>query len=167
MLVYLSGSIEYAADLGKNWRAEITPFLNEQGHRVYDPAADETKNLAADEVRDFRRWKASDLPRFQRVLRKIIAWDLDWIDRSQCVVCFFDPAAARGAGTQGEITYAHRRGIPVYLVLGMPTDQVSGWVLGCATEVFRDFEQLKEAFTPNERGVIYDRRPTVAGVAKS
>lgn len=167
MLVYLSGSIEYAADLGKNWRAEITPFLNEQGHQVYDPAADETKNLAADEVRDFRRWKASDLPRFQRVLRKIIAWDLDWIDRSQCVVCFFDPAAARGAGTQGEITYAHRRGIPVYLVLGMPSDQVSGWVLGCATEVFRDFEQLKEAFTPNERGVIYESRPTVAGVAKS
>ena len=70
MLVYLSGSIEYAADLGKSWRAELTPFLRQLGHTVYDPAADEKKNLAEDEVGEFRKWKASDLPRFQRVLRK-------------------------------------------------------------------------------------------------
>ena len=150
MLVYLSGSIEYAADLGKSWRAELTPFLRHRGHTVYDPAADEKKNLAEDEVREFRRWKASDLPRFQGVLRKIIAWDLDWIDRSECVVCYFDEAAARGAGTQGEITYAHRAGKPVYLVLGMPVEKISGWVLGCATDVFRDFEELKEAFTTKD-----------------
>jgi hypothetical protein len=150
MLVYLSGSIEYSADLGKSWRAEITPFLHQLGHTVYDPAADERKNLADDEVREFRKWKASDLPRFQAVLRKIIAWDLDWIDRSGCVICYFDEAAARGAGTQGEITHAHRTGIPVYLILGMPVDKVSGWVLGCASEVFADFEQMKKAFTTKD-----------------
>ncbi len=149
MLVYLSGSIEYAADFGKSWRAQITPFLRRLGHEVYDPAADERKNLSDDEVRDFRRWKASDLPRFQATLRKIIAWDLDWIDRSGCVVCYFDEAAARGAGTQGEITHAHRGGIPVYLVLGIPQTQVSGWVLGCASEVFNNFEELKNAFNAN------------------
>jgi hypothetical protein len=147
MLVYLSGSIEYAADFGKSWRAQLTPFLRQLGHTIYDPAADEKKNLTDDEVREFRKWKATDLPRFQGVLRKIIAWDLDWIDRSGCVVCYFDEAAARGAGTQGEITYAHRAGIPVYLVLGLPAEKVSGWVLGCASEVFTDFEQLKNAFT--------------------
>lgn len=150
MLIYLSGSIEYAADFGKSWRVEITPFLRALGHQVYDPAADEKKNLDDDEVREFRRWKSSDLPRFQGVLRKIIAWDLDWIDRSACVLCYFDEAAARGAGTQGEITYAHRRGIPVYLVLGMPQDQISGWVLGCATQVFAGFDDLKNAFQPTD-----------------
>ncbi len=147
MLVYLSGSIEYAADFGKNWRAEITPFLRQLGHTVYDPAADEKKNLSDEEVREFRRWKTTDLPRFQATLRKIIAWDLDWIDRSGCVICYFDDAAARGAGTQGEVTHAHRAGIPVHLVLGMPQDKVSGWVLGCASEVFGDFEQLRKALT--------------------
>ena len=125
MLVYLSGSIEYAADFGKSWRAEITPILRELGHTIYDPAADEKKNLSDKEVREFRKWKVADLPRFQRVLRKIIAWDLDWIDRSGCVICYFDEAAARGAGTQGEITYAHRAGIRVYLVLGMPQEKIS------------------------------------------
>ena len=160
MLVYLSGSIEYAADLGKSWRAELTPFLRQLGHTVYDPAADEKKNLAEDEVCEFRKWKASDLPRFQRVLRKIIAWDLNWIDRSGCVVCYFDEAAARGAGTQGEITYAHRAGKPVSLVLGMPVEKISGWVLGCATEVFADFDGLKEAFTAKDRKGSNEYRAT-------
>jgi nucleoside 2-deoxyribosyltransferase len=144
MLAYLSGSIEYSPDYGKLWRADITPFVRELGHEVYDPALDEKKNLEDSEVREFRKWKATDLPRFQETVRKIITWDLDWIEhKSDYVICFWDDAAARGAGTQGELTYAHRLGIPVYLVLGMPQEKVSGWILGCATEVFGSFNELK------------------------
>ncbi len=142
---YLSGSIEYATDFGVSWRAELTPFLQALGHEVYDPAADVRKNLSDEEVRDFRQWKTADLARFQATVRKIIAWDLDWIEqRTDYVICFFDAAAQRGAGTQGELTFAHRAGIPVYLVLGMPLEQVSGWILGCATQVFQNFQQLRE-----------------------
>lgn len=144
MRVYLSGSIEYSADLGVSWRAELTPFLRSLGHDVYDPAADVRKNLTHEEVRDFRKWKTTDLPRFQATLRKIIAWDLDWIEqKTEYLICFFDAAAQRGAGTQGELTVAHRAGIPVCLVLGLPIEQVSGWILGCATRVFTDFQQLR------------------------
>lgn len=42
MMFYLAGSIEYSPDLGKGWRAEITPLLKSLGHRVYDPAEDES-----------------------------------------------------------------------------------------------------------------------------
>ena len=122
---------------------EITPFLRELGHDVYDPALDEKKNLEDVEVREFRKWKTTDLPRFQQAVRKIIEWDLDWIEKSDYVVCFWDDAAGRGAGTQGELTFAHRKGIPVYMVLGMPLADVSGWILGCASEVFESFDQLK------------------------
>jgi hypothetical protein len=145
MLAYLSGSIEYSPDYGKSWRAQLTPFLRELGHQVYDPALDEKKNLTDEEVREFRYWKITDLGRFQQTIRKIIAWDLDWVERkSDYVVCLWDEAAARGAGTQGELTLAHRAGIPVYLVLGMPVEKVSGWILGCATDVFESFEELKQ-----------------------
>lgn len=144
MLAYLSGSIEYSPDYGKSWRSQITPFVRELGHDVYDPALDEKKNLDEHEVKVFRQWKTTDLPRFQQTIRKIIAWDLDWIEqKSDYVVCYFDEAAGRGAGTQGELTLAHRLGVPVYVVLGMPLEKISGWILGCATEVFTDFEQLK------------------------
>jgi hypothetical protein len=144
MFVYLSGSIEYAHDKGKSWRASLVPFLRSLGHDVYDPAADEKKDLTDEEVQNFRAWKMSDPKRFNVAIRKIIRWDLDWIEhKADYVIVFWDEAAQRGAGTGAELTLAHRRGIPAYLVAGMSRQQISSWILGCATEVFNDFEQLK------------------------
>lgn len=158
MLVYLCGAIEYSPDHGKAWRAEITPFLNAIGHEVYDPALDEEKNLTSEEMRNFRAWKTADLPRFQQTIRKIIRYDLDWVERrAQYIIAYWDQHAGRGAGTQGELTVAHRRGVPIYLVTTMPVEQVSGWVLGCASEVFTSFEQLKsyltEKYAPRRKAV--------------
>ena len=148
MLVYLCGAIEYSPDHGKAWRGEITPFLFALGHDVYDPALDEKKTLSDEEVQDFRKWKDSNLLRFQGTVRKIIDYDLDWIERKcDYIVAFWDEYAGRGAGSQGELTLAYRRGIPVYLVSAVPVSQISGWILGCATEVFRDFDGLKRHLT--------------------
>ncbi len=145
MFFYLAGSIEYSPDQGKSWRAEIKPLLQSLGHHVYDPAEDEQKNLTETEAREFRSWKQSDLLRFQQTVRKIIAYDLDLIEQKcDAVICFWDGYAVRGAGTQGELTFAHRLGIPVYLVCGMPVTEISGWLLGCATEVFAGFQELRE-----------------------
>ncbi|MBI2681828.1 MAG: hypothetical protein HYX26_01165 [Acidobacteriales bacterium] len=145
MRVYLSGAIEYAPGHGRAWRARITPVLESLGHSVYDPALDAKKNLTDEELADFRSWKMTDLPRFQQAVRKIIAWDLDWIaHRTDFVVCYWDEHCGRGAGTQGELTFAHRQDIPVYLVAGMPLEQISGWILACSTEVFQDFDALQQ-----------------------
>ena len=148
MRAYLSGAIEYAPDHGRAWRAGVTPFLESIGHSVYDPAVDEKKNLTDDERRDFREWKTKDLPRFQQTIRKIIAWDLDWIEqKTDYIICYWDEHVLKGAGTQAELTFAHRLGIPVYLVAGMPTERISGWILGCSTEIFSSFEELQSFFT--------------------
>jgi nucleoside 2-deoxyribosyltransferase len=145
MLFYLAGSIEYSPNLGKAWRAEITPLLESLGHTVYDPALDELKNLTETEVAEFRKWKTSDLGRFQQTIRKIIAYDLDLIEhRCDALVCYWDQYAGRGAGTQGELTFAHRLGIPVYMICAIPVEQISGWLLGCATEVFPNFEEFSK-----------------------
>ena len=153
VLVYLSGSIEYSPDFGKGWRAEVTPLLKSLGHDVYDPAEDEKKNLTETEVREFRSWKKDDLPRFRRTVRKIIAYDLDLIEQQcEAVVCYWDQHAGRGAGTQGELTFAHRLGIPVYLICELPFDQVSGWLLGCATEVFTSFDEFREFMVAKPAG---------------
>jgi hypothetical protein len=148
MLFYLAGSIEYSPDLGKGWRAEITPLLKSLGHEVYDPAEDELKNLTETEAREFRAWKKTDLPRFQQTLRKIIAYDLDLIEqRCHAIVCYWDRYAGRGAGTQGELTLAYRLGIPVYMICGVPVEEISGWLLGCASEVFADFDSFRRFAT--------------------
>jgi hypothetical protein len=144
MRVYLSGAIEYAPDNGRAWRAELTPFLESLGHSVYDPASDERKNLTDEELTSFRSWKSSDLPRFQQTIRKIIAYDLDRIlHQTDYLVCFWDEFAQRGAGTQGELTFAYRMNIPVYLIAGMPITKISGWILGCSTGIFTTVDHFK------------------------
>jgi len=143
--IYLAGAIEHAPDRGRTWRAELTPFLHSLGHEVYDPVLDEMKSLTDEERLNFRGWKTTDLSRYRVALQKIIAWDLDIVEHtSDAVIAYWDIYAARGAGTQAEITLAHRRRKPVYLVSAMPVPEVSGWLLGCANEVFGDFEALRQ-----------------------
>jgi nucleoside 2-deoxyribosyltransferase len=141
---YLSGAIEHAADGGTGWRAQFARFLRDElGHGVYDPAADERKNLTDDELEHFRRWKVEAPDRFREAVRKIIAWDLDRIEEAaDYLVALWDEAAAKGGGTAAEITLAYRLGKPVFVVLGMPRTKASGWVLAAAEEVFEDFEAL-------------------------
>lgn len=143
--MYLSGAIEHASDGGTGWRRRVASFLEQElHHEVYDPAADEKKDLTEEELAYFRSWKLEDPTRFREVVRKIIAWDLNRIqEQTDYVVAFWDDSSGRGGGTAAEITLAYRLGKPVYLVLGMPLEATSGWVLGAATEVFQDFEELK------------------------
>jgi hypothetical protein len=147
MRIYLSGAIEYAPDHGREWRSTITPFLIAQGHEVYDPAQDEKKNLEASEIAGFREWKRTDLGRFQTTVRKIIAYDLDWIEqRTDAIICYWDEHCSKGAGTQAELTVAHRLGLPVYLVVAMPVENVSGWILGCSSHIFGSMAELQTHF---------------------
>jgi len=147
MLAYLCGPIEFASDGGKLWRRKLAPFLRDElGHRVYDPAEDEKKNLTDEEVANFREWKTSDLDRFRRVVRKIIQFDLDLIEnKADYVVCHWDAeaTASLSGGTPAELTVAFRKGIPVYLVTELPPEQLSGWMLACADHIFRSIEELK------------------------
>ena len=143
---YLSGGIEHSGDGGRGWRKEIVEFLESVGDEAYDPAADEKKDLTDEELNGFRAWKSVSPERFRGVVRKIIAWDLGRIE-AHCdgVLAYWDEAAARGGGTAAEITLAYRLGKPVYLVLGMPREAASGWVLACATKTFASFDDLKRA----------------------
>jgi len=156
MLAYLSGSIEFAGDKGKRWRRALKPFLEETlRHKVYDPAEDEKKNLTDEEVAHFRRWKTTDLDRFRQAVRKIIHYDLDCLqNQADYVIGYWNHDAARGAGTQAELTAAYRKGIPVYLVTELPVEEISGWILGCADRVFASFEELKTHLLE-----IYGKRP--------
>ena len=149
MLAYLCGPIEFAADGGKLWRRKLTPFLREKlGHRVYDPAEDEKKNLSDEEVACFREWKATDLERFRRVVRKIIQFDLDLIEnKADYVICYWDASGGQSGGTPAELTVAYRKGIPVYLVSELPLEQISGWMLWCADRVFTSLDDLKKFLT--------------------
>jgi non-canonical (house-cleaning) NTP pyrophosphatase len=145
MLAYLCGPIEFADGGGREWRREMVQFLRSRlGHAAYDPAEDETKNLTPEEVSNFRGWKLTDAGRHRAAIRKIIDFDLDIIsDAADYLICYWNRAATLSAGSAAEMTAAFRKGIPVYLVSPLPPQQLSGWMLGCADEVFTTWEGLK------------------------
>jgi len=144
--VYLAGAIEYAPDGGKAWRQEIMKFLRDElGHSSFDPTSEEWDLLTDDEKENFRDWKSNDLPRFRSVIERIIHHDLDnLMNKTEYVVCLWDEPVTRGGGTHGEMTTAFMNKIPVYMVLGMEQRDISSWIIGCTTEIFPDFESLKE-----------------------
>ena len=154
MRVYLSGAIEHSIDGGRGWREEVGRVLREElHHEVYDPAADAKKSLTDEELANFRRWKLENPDRFRETVRKIIAWDLDKVEHeADYVIALWDRAAGQGGGTASEITLAHRLGKPVFLLLGMPRGDASGWILSAATEVFESvdglMDRLRERFAP-------------------
>ncbi len=144
MLAFLCGGMEYSPDGGRQWRERVRLWLQENlNHWVYDPSEEARRILSEEEVRNLPEWKKTDLERYRKVLRFIINHDMDVMaNRADYVVCSWDEAAARGGGTQAELTAACRKGIPVYLVTEMPLDEISGWVLGCADKVFASFDEL-------------------------
>ncbi len=145
MLVYLAGAIEHAPDGGKGWRENITPFLVDSlRHRVFNPCIEENHILTADEFRHFREWKATDLPRFRQTVRKLIDTDLQMlINQIDYVICLWDQYVLNGGGTHGELTLAYYHRIPIYMVSRIPLQKMSSWILGCTTEVFKDFNSLQ------------------------
>jgi len=145
--VYLAGAIEKAPDGGVAWRRDLTDFLTaDLGHVVLDPTLHERPVLTEEERQHFRTWK-TDTGRwshFQDAVRRIIHRDAGLILTStDYVIAYWDDGVLGGGGTHGELTLAFLHGIPVFLVLGMPRESVSSWILGCSEEVFDTFQALK------------------------
>lgn len=145
MLVYLAGAIEHAPDGGRAWRENISQFLaGTLGQRVFNPCVEENHILSAEEFREFRGWRETDLSRFRQTMRKLIDTDLDTLlNKVDYVVCLWDEYVLNGGGTHGELTMAYHHNIPVYMVSKIPRGNISSWILGCTTELFEDFEQLQ------------------------
>jgi hypothetical protein len=145
--VYLSGGMEYAADEGRDWRGRLQEWLErEMGCTVFNPNRESERFLRTYIPGiDFRKLKETDLIRFQQTVAQLVDLDCKEIaERSDYVLCYWDDSAMRGAGTKGELTMARYFGKPVYVVTSMARGDIPGWILGCTTEVFESFEELKQ-----------------------
>lgn len=147
MHAYLSGGMEYAKNEGFNWRKELDLWIRTNlGHKVFNPNTESEKyliNILPD--RNFRSLKSNNIDAYIKIVRRFVQKDSEEIAlRSDYVICYWDPSAQRGAGTKGELTIARYFHKPVYLVTRMPLEKIPGWVLGCITNIFSTFNQLKE-----------------------
>jgi hypothetical protein len=147
MRVYLSGGMEYADGEGVYWRKDMQVWLETQlKHSVFNPNVESDKFFSAYYPKiDFRNIKQTNIDLYQEIVRRLVDIDCKEIaNHSDYVICFWDDGAVKGAGTKGELTMAKFFEKPVYLVTSIPLFDIPGWVLGCTTEIFSNFEQLKQ-----------------------
>jgi hypothetical protein len=143
---YLSGGMEYAVKEGIDWRKMMEDWVKgELEHSVFNPNSESEKYLKRRLPKDnLRQLKFSDIEKFQNAVRGIVRIDSSEIaKRSDYVICYWDRSAKRGAGTKGELTIARLFNKPVYMVTRMRKTSIPGWVLGCTSEIFRSFGELK------------------------
>lgn len=144
--VYLSGGMEYATNEGRAWRRDLQQWLEEHLHaEVFNPNIESERLLATHYPHvDVRALKQTDIISYAGIVSRLIELDCNEIaERSDLVICYWDDAAMRGAGTKGELTLARHFGKPVYMVTAMPSTDIPGWVLGCTTMIFSSFDELK------------------------
>ena len=146
MRVYLSGGMEYADGEGARWRNEMQQWIERKlGHTVFNPNTESDKFFSAHYPSiDFRLLKKENIEHYKTIIGNLVEIDTKEIaERSDYVICLWDEGAVKGAGTKGELTIARFFNKPVYLVTTFPLYELPGWILGCTTQSFHDFEELK------------------------
>ncbi len=137
--------MENAKDGGANWRKDITLWLAENlNHGVFDPVVESQKLMKNYDEEEFRLWKQTDPKKYVEVIRLAIKKDLDAVvSKADYIICLWDENVFKGAGTHSEVTFAYYYNKPIYLVNKLAINDVSGWIMACATEMVGDFESLK------------------------
>jgi nucleoside 2-deoxyribosyltransferase len=150
--IYLAGRMDHELDKGHEWRALLTPFLEELGFDILNPYEFEIKQLQGLRPgrlpKGFKHWVElcySDNPdhvaRFVKYMRRIIQFDIDLIKKDvDYIIALWDKGCATGAGTHAELTFAVDCKVPVYCVT---TAKMPYWARACCDEVFPSFDELK------------------------
>lgn len=146
MNVYLSGGMEYAEDEGIKWRQNLQEWIeNNLHHKCFNPNHESKiffekyyPNI------DFREIKLKNIDLYKIIVTKLVEIDSHEIaHNTDYLICHWDEGAAKGAGTKGELTMAKYFKKPVYVVTNFPLYEIPGWVIGCTTKFFSNFENLK------------------------
>jgi len=145
MIAYLSGAMEHAQNEGAEWRSSLSQWLEEElDHSGVDPVKATMQLVSEHSAQNYRDWKKNDPQRFKAFIRHCIKNDLNLLlNKSDYLICLWDANVIKGGGTHGEITMAYHNNIPVYLVNKIPEVELSGWIIGCTTEIFIDVAELK------------------------
>jgi hypothetical protein len=146
MKTYLSGGIEYASGFGNDWRNELESWIRrELHHEIFNPCV-ESINFFERNFPEFERkfLKKEPMENIRKIIGELVIFECEEIIKnSDYIICFWDESCSKGAGTQGELTIAKYYHKPVYIVSSITMDQIPSWIIGCSTEIFQDFDELK------------------------
>lgn len=166
--IYLSGGMQYASDLGSNWRANTSKMLKSLGYFPLDICeldrayAEKNGELLYESTNISRAVNvATELQAKSNIRKHFVKADLDLIEHnSDGVIVFYDDAARRGAGTISECQHAYNRNIPIFLVSEYEdwASEVPGWLQALTTRAFTSFNQLYDYLEELPEGILIKDR---------
>lgn len=130
---YLSGSIDFMNDKGRQWRNTITPFLENKNVRVFNPLKHSfygTQDL--DSIKRPRMEKLLQEGRFEELrneMKDLNHWDLRAVDLSSFLIVNYDINIFT-CGTHEEIFTANKQMKPVLLMIGDNRRKMPKWMYG-------------------------------------
>lgn len=145
---YLSGPIDFAENLGADWRDSMTPFLEQKNVRVFNPL--KHTFWGTDDIDSVKRPRMSKLEeegRFSELreeMKEVNHWDLRGVDLSSFLIVNYDNSVHM-CGTYEEIFKANNQCKPVLLVLSCPKNKLSKWMYGRfpPEHMFESWNELK------------------------
>jgi len=155
--VYLSGGMQFAADLGAGWREGCSKRLRILGFNPIDIAA---LDIAYSDAHGhlYRNLVSSDqlLLRKSNIRKHFIDADIKLVrNDSDAVIILYDESVRKGAGTTSEVHEAFMQDIPVYLINSYKDiAEVPGWMQAETTIIFNEFEELYSYLGGLPKGIL-------------
>lgn len=154
MIFYLSGGMEFKANLGMVWREWLTNELGKIGHTTVDPTKlEEDRNLDVPTQTYLTQLKTNgELDKVREITRNtLFRKDMWGIQLSDAMIVLYDVSVQKGAGTLAEAWEGFREGRPMYLVSDFPLAQIPTWLIGESTELFYKFEDFLDYAKDSKR----------------
>lgn len=154
---YLSGGMQFAKNMGSDWRIECSKRLLELEYfpldiclldREYAKRYGELY-FPADTL-NYLQYKANFRQHFIYGDIELIKKDTDFL------ILLYDESARRGAGTISEAQVAYMYNIPI-LLMSVYKDwyrEVPGWLQGLCTKVFTSFEDIYDYLEKLPYGIL-------------
>lgn len=157
-VVYLSGAIDKAQDLGKGWRNDFISKSSHLGMKIIDPCnkpASFVHEISGDvrtvtKMRNDKQWEE-----LQKFVKKFRREDLRFVDVSDFVIVYIDPEVP-SYGTLDELFTAEDQKKPCICIVKGGIENLPTWLFGVfkLNEIFSTIEECIEYLNKIDTGII-------------
>ena len=161
--VYLAGPMEFAPNLGADWRKTASYRLRRAGFDVFNPCEEESNVLHSVEglppgipmntPEDMMALKKREtLPAFKKAMQALAKNDLAYVETCDYVLAQINERAS--GGTSGELTckqYVFRGTVIGVMEPGVDIRKVSGWLLACVDFLFENLDDAIAFIKDNQQ----------------
>ena len=153
-IAYLAGSIDQSKDLGRGWREDMTPFLNNLDIGVFNPCDKAINNCKVHEDEKFVEHinelkRLGYLAHAQKEMQEIVRIDLKLVDLSNFLILNLVPDVHM-CGSYGEQTLACFQRKPIIIHCAKGIHAIPNWLFGiCDPELFFDTWSEVRAYITN------------------